>query len=81
MRVLEHPSLTRVIDADNNEGSDLARVYQIFGDRMQLPVVPTKGRSRIEQILPVMHVAHRISTFRRTVVAGREINDYVAFVF
>src|SRR5580765_8468854 len=72
--VLAETVLGGVIDPNNHHGRHLLLADQSFGGLVDLPLHAREGSGRLEKILPIIEVEHRIAPCRilAVVVSGRE---------
>src|SRR5205823_2682102 len=72
--------LARVRDRDDDQ-----RLHQFLADQalrrfVHAPFHPGKRRRRIEHVLAVMQIEHRILPGRKPAITGRQINEYIPAV-
>jgi hypothetical protein len=79
-RVFGHPLQSRVVNSNDDERFKLAFLDQILGELIEPPFVTQESGFGIEEVLPVMHIQHRVTSVFRYVVIRRQINFDVSLI-
>src|SRR4249920_3407542 len=80
-RVFLQAVLSGIVDSNNNQRFDEARLNAVIGGVTDVPILPrNEGRGAIKKILSVMEIENGVLPVRLRVIAGREINNQIALI-